>query len=89
MVTVNPSTTGSLATYTISNVEATAALTGGTSTLELEAPSGTTFSNVAGYFSIVDTTNSAGSGTVTALSGGSTNTRRRSRCPTTSAPVTC
>ena len=74
VVTVNPSTTGSLATYTISNVEATAALTGGTSTLELAAPTGTTFSSVAGYFSIVDTTNSAGSGTVTALSGGSTNT---------------
>ncbi len=74
VVTVNPSTTGSLATYTISNVEVTAALTGGTSTLELEAPSGTTFSNVAGYFSIVDTTNTAGSGTVTALSGGATNT---------------
>jgi hypothetical protein len=74
VVAVSPSTTGSLATYTISNVEATAALAGGTSTLELEAPSGTTFSNVAGYFSIVDTTNSAGSGTVTALSGGSTNT---------------
>ena len=74
VVAVNPSTTGSLATYTISNVEATAALAGGSSSLELEAPSGTTFSNVAGYFSIVDTTNSAGSATVTALSGGSTNT---------------
>jgi len=74
VVTVNPSTTGSLATYTISNLEVTAALTGGTSTLELEAPSGTTFSNVAGYFSIVDTTNTAGSGTVTALTGGATNT---------------
>jgi hypothetical protein len=74
VVAVSPSTTGSLATYTISNVEATAALSGGTSTLELEAPTGTTFSNVAGYFSIVDTTNSAGSGTVTSLSGGSTNT---------------
>jgi hypothetical protein len=74
VVAVSPSTTGSLATYTISNVEATAALAGGSSSLELEAPSGTTFSNVAGYFSIVDTTNSAGSGTVTALSGGSTNT---------------
>jgi hypothetical protein len=74
VVTVNPSTTGSLATYTISNVKVTAALTGGTSTLELEAPSGTTFSNVAGYFSIVDTTNTAGTGTVTALTGGATNT---------------
>jgi hypothetical protein len=74
VVTANPSTTGSLATYTISNVEATSALTGGLSTLELEAPSGTTFSNVAGYFSIVDTTNSAGSGTVASLTGGATNT---------------
>lgn len=74
VVAVNPSTTGSLATYTISNVEATAGLAGGSSSLELEAPIGTTFSNVAGYFSIVDTTNSAGSGTVAALSGGSTNT---------------
>ena len=74
VVAANPSTTGSLATYTISNVEATAALAGGTSALELEAPTGTTFSNFAGYFSIVDTTNSAGSGTVAALSGGSTNT---------------
>jgi hypothetical protein len=74
VVAVSPSTTGSLAAYTISNVEATAALAGGTSTLELEGPTGTTFSNVAGYFSIVDTTNSAGSGTVAALTGGSTNT---------------
>jgi len=74
VVTVNPSTTGSLATYTITNVQATAALTGGTSTLELEAPAGTTFSNLAAYFSIVDTTNSAGSGTVATLSGGATDT---------------
>ncbi len=74
VVSVNPSTTGSLATYTISNVEATAALTGGVSTLELEAPAGTTFSNVAGYFNVVDTTNAAGTGTVATLTGGATNT---------------
>ena len=69
-----PQHAGATATYTISNVKASGALTGGTSTIQLQAPSGTVFPNNPGFYSIVDATTSSGSGTVTAaLSGGSTN----------------
>ena len=74
VVTVNPDTTGSVAVYTISNIHASAALTGGTSTIRLEAPSGTVFPNNPVFYRIVDATTPSGSGTVTgALSGGGTN----------------
>jgi hypothetical protein len=74
LVTVNPVTTAAVATYTIANVRASAALTGGTSTIMLDAPSGTVFPNNPAYYSITDSTTSSGSGTVSAaLSGGSTN----------------
>jgi hypothetical protein len=72
VVAVNPSSTGSVATYTISNVVASPALTGGTSQLELEAPAGTVFSGTASFFSITDATTPSGSGTVSVLSGGGT-----------------
>ena len=75
VVTVNPISLGATATYTISNVHASAGLTGGTSTIQLAAPTGTVFPNNPGYYSVVDATTSSGSGTVTAaLSGGGTNT---------------
>lgn len=73
VVTVSPSTTGALATYTIANLHASAAMAGGTSTLELEAPTGTVFAATPGDIGIVDSTTPTGTGTVTAaLTGGGT-----------------
>jgi hypothetical protein len=66
LVTVSPSTVGAVGSYTISNVHASAALTGGTGTIELEAPAGTVFPDGPGYYQITDSTTSSGSGTVTA-----------------------
>ena len=74
LVSVSPSTTGSLATYTISGVRASARLTGGTSTITLQAPPGTVFPNNPGSYTVQDSTSPSGSGSVTApLSGGGTN----------------
>lgn len=74
VITVDPSSTGVVATYTISNVHASEAMIAGTSTIRLEAPSGTVFPDNPSFFSIVDATTSSGSGRVTAaLSGGGTN----------------
>jgi len=70
LVTVNPTTTAAVASYTIANVRASATLTGGTSTIRLEAPSGTVFPNSAAYYSITDSTTLSGSGTVSAAVGG-------------------
>lgn len=65
VVTVEPSSTGALASYTISNLYAPAALTAGVSTVMLEAPAGTVFPNNPGCYSITDATTPSGSGTVT------------------------
>jgi hypothetical protein len=74
VVSVNPSTTGSLATYTISDLEAGAPLAGGTSTVTLQAPPGTVFPNNPGSYTVQDSTTPSGSGSVSApLSGGGTN----------------
>jgi len=74
LVTVNPTTTAAVATYTIANVRASGTLTGGSATIKLEAPSGTVFPNNSAFYSITDSTSSGGSGTVTAaITGGGTN----------------
>jgi large repetitive protein len=74
VVTVNPNTAAAVATYTISNIHALAALAGGSGTIKLEAPAGTVFPNNPAYYQIADSTTSSGSGTVSlALSGGGTN----------------
>jgi hypothetical protein len=74
LVTVSPSTTGALATYTISGLRATASLTAGTSTVTLQAPPGTVFPNNPGSYTVQDLTTPSGSGSVTApLNGGGTN----------------
>jgi hypothetical protein len=74
VVTVNPVTTGAVATYTIANVRASATLAGGAGTIKLEAPSGTVFPNDSAFYSITDSTSSSGSGTVSAaVTGGGTN----------------
>jgi len=73
VVTVNPITTSVIATYTIANIRASGTLTGGSGTIQLQAPAGTVFPNNPAYYSITDATSSGGSGTVTAaLSGGGT-----------------
>ena len=74
VVSVGPSTTGSLATYTISNLRASGPLVGGSSTLTLQAPAGTVFPNNPGSYTVQDATTPSGSGSVSApLSGGGSN----------------
>jgi hypothetical protein len=74
VVTVNPVTTAAVATYTIADVRASGTLAGGAGTIKLEAPSGTVFPNNSAFYSISDSTNSSGSGTVSAaVTGGGTN----------------
>jgi hypothetical protein len=74
VVTVDPSSTGAVATYTMSNIFATAAIMGGSGTVKLEAPAGTVFPNNPSFYSIADQTSASGSGTVSdPLSGGGTN----------------
>jgi hypothetical protein len=74
VVTPAPASAGELATYTISNIHASAALAGGVSTIRLVGPAGTVFPGSPYYYSVVDGTRSSGSGTVTAaVVGGGTN----------------
>ena len=73
-VSVNPSTTGSLATYVISNLYASAPMSGGSSTIALDAPTGTVFPNSPADYNLEDATTPSGSGTVSAaLAGGGSN----------------
>jgi len=74
VVTVSPTTTSAVAVYKISNVYASAAMTGGASTVKVEAPAGTVFPNNPSSYAVQDSTTALGSGTVTAaLTGGGTN----------------
>jgi hypothetical protein len=74
LVTVDPSATGAVATYTLSNILASGAMTAGTGTIKLEAPAGTEFPNSPSDYGITDDTTPSGSGTVVAaLSGGGSN----------------
>ncbi|HMK98538.1 MAG TPA: hypothetical protein VK425_13380 [Acidimicrobiales bacterium] len=73
-VTVAPPTPSATATYTLSNLRASAALPGGSGTIKLEGPSGTQFPSKGSDYSIFDFTSPAGSGIVSgAASGGGTN----------------
>ncbi len=73
-VTVDPSSLGASATYTLSNILAAADLAGGSATIKLEAPAGTVFPSSPSDYGITDDTTPSGSGTVTAaLSGAGTN----------------
>lgn len=75
LVSVSPPTTGSLATYAISGVVASATLTAGSTTITIEGPSGTVFPDEPSYYVVEDLTDPSGSGTVTApVSGGGTDT---------------
>ena len=73
-VAVSPAVPGAQATYTISNIHASAALVGGSSTITVSAPPGTFFPSNAGLYIVQDSTASSGSGTVTAVYGGGTST---------------
>jgi hypothetical protein len=73
-VAVNPTTPAALATYTVSNLSASAALVGGASEITLIGPSGTVFPNNRVLYTVEDSTTLGGSGTVTApLVGGGSN----------------
>ena len=74
VVTVNPSGTTQTAQYTISNVYASAALAGGSSTIGIDGPAGTVFPNNQAFYVLQDSTTPAGSGSVSAaVTGGGTN----------------
>ena len=73
-VSVSPSSAGSLATYVISDLHASAAMSAGSSAISLDAPTGTTFPSSPAEYSVQDPTTPSGSGTVTAaVTGGGTN----------------
>ena len=73
-VSVSPSSAGSLATYVISDLHASAAMSAGSSAISLDAPTGTTFPSSPAEYSVQDSTTPSGSGTVTAaVTGGGTN----------------
>ncbi len=73
-VNVSPNGLSALATYTISNVRATATLAGGSSTIALVGPTGTVFPNTASLYAVQDSTTPAGSAAASAVvSGGGTN----------------
>jgi hypothetical protein len=73
-VAVNPATPAALATYTVSNLSANAALVGGTSEVTLTGPPGTVFPNNRSLYTLEDSTRLGGSGTVTGpLVGGGSN----------------
>jgi hypothetical protein len=74
IVTPNPKTVGSLATYTITGLFATTAITGGLTgpSITLTAPAETIFPNSPGSYVITDSTTSSGSGTVNTIAYGST-----------------
>jgi hypothetical protein len=73
-VAVNPTTPAALATYTVSNLSANAALVGGTSEVTLTGPPGTVFPNNRNLYTLEDSTTLNGSGTVSApLVGGGSN----------------
>jgi hypothetical protein len=73
-VAVNPATPAALATYTVSNLSANAALVGGTSEITLTGPRGTVFPNNRVLYTFEDSTSLSASGSVTApLVGGGSN----------------
>jgi hypothetical protein len=69
-VTVSPATPGATATYTINELIASSTLTGGVSSVELEAPAGTEFPTTAGDIIVTDLTTLSASGSVSDLPDG-------------------
>jgi hypothetical protein len=74
VVTPVPDQAGSLATYTIAGLHASAAMTGGSATISLMGPAGTAFPASPGNYAVFDSTRASGSGAVRAVViGGGTN----------------
>lgn len=73
LVSVNPWSTGAIATYSVSNLYASTALSAGSSQIGLAAPNGTVWPNAPGDYSIVDNTSNTAATVAAALSGGGTN----------------
>ena len=74
VVSVNPTSTGALAGYVISNLHASTALSASTSTITLHGPKGTVFPGLASDYAFQDSTHASSTGTVkTIVSGGGTN----------------
>lgn len=75
IVAVSPATTGSLATYAVSGLVASAPMTAGSTAITLEGPAGTVFPNDPAAYDLLDLSAPSASGTVQALaSGGGTST---------------
>jgi hypothetical protein len=73
-VSVSPNSAGSLATYVISDLYASATMSAGSSAITVDAPGGTTFPSSPAEYSVQDATTAPGSGPVTsAVTGGGTN----------------
>ena len=64
-VVVSPSTTGAVATYTLTGLYASAAITASSTSYELQilVPGGTVLPDVAGDYTLTDSTTASGSGT--------------------------
>jgi hypothetical protein len=74
VVTPVPNGAGSLAGYTVSNLHASASMTGGASTIKLLGPAGTVFPSFPTDYEVLDSSRASGSGAVTApVAGGGTN----------------
>ncbi len=72
IVTPNPNTVSTVSTYTVSNLFANAAITGGSGTLTITAnTTSTVLPNSAGFYSVTDITHGTGSGTVGTIVTGS------------------
>ena len=73
-VYVNPATAGTVASYTISDLLASAEMVAGSSTIAIDGPSGTLFPDTPSFYNVQDSTTASGSGTVSvAVTGGGTN----------------
>ena len=73
-ISVSPSSAGAIASYVISDLYASGAMSAGSSAITLDAPAGTVFPNDPADYSVQDATTPSGTGTVTAaLSGGGSN----------------
>jgi hypothetical protein len=72
-IELSSSAPGALAQYSVADLRATAALSAGTGTIELQGPVGTVFPANTGDYSLSDVTSKAGAAPPESLSGGGTN----------------
>jgi hypothetical protein len=72
-VTVTPSNAGAEATYAVSNLYASSALSAGSGTIQITAPAGTVFPNDPADYTVVDNTSNTAATVTGSLTGGATN----------------